>query len=727
MQGQQQVRSKENKELVLRRLFISLWQAKLNIVLLVMLTLVLSMLYVTALPSVYQASSKLMITYSPAKLGSHQANPPAGTQAERYFNTEIEILRSERIAEAVINKLDLQHHPEFLRQALKPWEYWWQTLNLGYSSQFKVKPPLSDTQLLREFKRRLTISPLANSHLVDIKFQSWDRLLAQQVSVAIAEAYIDYQQHTSERATGQSVAWLLHELQGLESALQSSELALQSYLQQHLQADAEGSANTILSDLQQLISAQLMAQRDEAEARSTLMLVKSTLQQHPEQVATLVGITVPKELSELGLRLTALKRQQTEISERLAPSDTRRLAMAEEIIRLESALQSSSNSWLLELENRYQLAVAQEQALSKRLRLAQQAYQALTEQDEQFKRLNRELESNARLYNTFLEKFRALEALEGYNRGYTQLVDPAKLPDKPSKPQKLVMVTLAGLFAAMVSTLLVLLKQAMSRTFSCVEELEQSLDIEVVAEIPRVKVRNHKWLRQGVHPWLGEPLRSLRARLQMLPSHGQVVMYTSALAGEGKTSLSIQTASACCDVEKVLLIDADLRRASVSSYLNYSLSQPGLTHLLSRTHSVSQCIHRDNQLGFDVLTAGLIDRHSTSLLASKKFKLLLQGLRQHYDRIIIETGPLTQVSDAVMVAPFVDAALLVVEAERTDGKSIETALAKLARFELDISGVVFNKVARNRRAYDYDLPAVHLLERSSVVVPFHEDSYRKQG
>ncbi|WP_055732964.1 Wzz/FepE/Etk N-terminal domain-containing protein [Agarivorans gilvus] len=76
MQGQQQVRSKENKELVLRRLFISLWQAKLNIVLLVMLTLVLSMLYVTALPSVYQASSRLMITYSPAKLGSHQANPP---------------------------------------------------------------------------------------------------------------------------------------------------------------------------------------------------------------------------------------------------------------------------------------------------------------------------------------------------------------------------------------------------------------------------------------------------------------------------------------------------------------------------------------------------------------------------------------------------------------------------------------------------------------------------
>jgi Mrp family chromosome partitioning ATPase len=127
------------------------------------------------------------------------------------------------------------------------------------------------------------------------------------------------------------------------------------------------------------------------------------------------------------------------------------------------------------------------------------------------------------------------------------------------------------------------------------------------------------------------------------------------------------------------------------------------------------------------LTAGLIDRHSTSLLGSKKFKLLLKGLRQHYDRIVIETGPLMQVSDAVMVAPSVDATLLVVQAERTDGKSIENALNKLARMDLEISGVVFNKVARNKRAYDYDLPSVHLVERSPKVVPLREDKFRKQG
>ncbi|WP_427980239.1 GumC family protein, partial [Agarivorans sp.] len=641
MQGQQQVRDKEYQKFAFRRLFSSLWQAKLNIVLLVMLTLLLTMLYVTALPAVYQASSRLLITYSPAKLASPQVNYQASSQAELYFNTEIEILRSEQIALSVIDKLNLQHHPEFLRQALTPWEYWWQILSLGYSSQFKLNSALSETQLLRAFKQRLAISPVANSHLVDIRFQSWDRLLAQQVSVAVAEAYIDYQRHSSERATGQSIAWLLKELQGLEAALQSSELALQSYLQQHVQADAKGNANTMLSDLQQLISAQLAAQRDKAEARSALMLVKSTLQQQPEQVATLVGISIPPELSELGLRLSGLKRQQAEITQRLTPSDTRHLAMAEEIIRLESTLLSLGQTTLFELDKQYQLAAAQEQALSERLRLAQQAYQNFTEQDEQFKQLNRELESNARLYHTFLEKFRALEALEGYNRGYTQLVDRARLPEVAIKPQKVMLVVLAGLFSALLGSLLVLLKQAMSRTFSSVEQLEDALDVEVVAEIPRVKVRNHKWLRQGVHPWLGEPLRSMRARLQMLSSRGQVVMFTSAIEGEGKTSLSIQTASACCDVERVLLIDADLRRASVSSYLSYSLSQPGLTHLLSRTHSVSQCIHRDNQLGFDVLTAGLIDRHSTSLLASKKFKLLLQGLRQHYDRIVIETGPLT--------------------------------------------------------------------------------------
>lgn len=725
MQGKQQLGSKENKEFALRWLFISLWQAKLKIVFLVMLSLLLSMLYVTALPSVYQASSRLMITYSPASLASSQINNQAGSQAERYFNTEVEILGSERIALTVIEKLNLQHHPEFLRQAIKPWEYWWQTLSSGFSSPFKAESPLTEAQLLREFKRRLYISPVENSHLVDVAFQSWDKLLAQQVSLALAEAYIEYQRDSSERVTGRSVIWLSQELQRLEAALQSSEMALQTYFQEHAQADSTGEASTIVRNLQQLLSLQLASQRDKTRVRSVLMLAKANLQQ-PEQLSHLVGVDIPAGLREINQQLSSLKRQQTELNQRAA-DDTRRLAMAEDITRLESARQSLHTAMLLELDSQYQLAEAQEQALSEQLRLAQQAYQTLMQQDEQFKRLNRELESNTRLYNTFLEKFQALKALEGDNRGDTYLVDRARIPEAPIKPRKMILVGVVGLFATMVSMMLVLLKQVMSRTFSRVEELEVALDIEVVAEIPRVKVRNDKWLRQGVHPWLGEPLRSLRARLQMLPSRGQVVMYTSALAGEGKTSLSIQTASACCDVEKVLLVDADLRRASVSSYLNYSLSQPGLTHLLSRTHSVSQCIHRDSHLGFDVLTAGLIDRHSASLLASKKFKVLLQGLRQHYDRIIIETGPLTQVRDALMVAPYVDAALVVVEAERTDGKSIESVLAKLAHFELDISGVVFNKVSRNRRAYDYDLPAVRQLECSSVVVPFHEDNYRKQG
>ncbi|WP_220720161.1 GumC family protein [Agarivorans litoreus] len=727
MEEQKSPQNRESKEIDLRHLFVTLWQAKLSIILAVMMTLLLSMLYVKALPSLYQASSKLMIGYSQAKMVAVEDVYNFDTQAEAYFNTETEILRSERIALAVIHQLDLQHHPEFLRKPIAPWRYWWQVITLGYSSQFSAANSPSEAQILRVFKSRLSVTPLPKSRLVEISFRSWDKLLAQQVSIAVAEAYIEYHRSSSEAATDQTIGWLLQELNRLKSALQSSEVELQLYREQENLVDQEGILGLIGKELQQLTTQQLEAQRIKSEASALWNLVRRTAKGDLDKLTSLSEIQRDPMVQNIKRRRIELELEQADLAKRYGPKHPKRVSLTGEISRVELELRSQTDFIISGIEKSYQSAVAREAALSESLRLAKVRYQDLSRKTTRFNQLTREIESNTRLYNTFLEKFKEAEAAEGFNRGYAQLVDSARIPESPIKPKKAIIVILAGMLAGILSVVFVLLKQAMSRTFATVDELETALNVEVIAEVPKVKVRSNKWLRQGVHPWLGEPLRSLRARLQMRPNRGQVVLFTSALEGEGKTSITIQTASACSDVEKVLLIDADLRRASVSTYLNYPLSQPGLTHLLARTHSVSQCIHRDNQLGFDVLTAGLIDRHSTSLLASKKFKLLLKGLRQHYDRIVIETGPLMQVSDAVMVAPSVDATLLVVQAERTDGKSIENALSKLARMDLEISGVVFNKVARNKRAYDYDLPSVHLVERSPKVIPLHEDKFRKQG
>ncbi|MGY5450807.1 GumC family protein [Agarivorans sp. MS3-6] len=727
MEEQKSSQARESKEVDLRQLFITLWQARLKIILVVMVTLLFSMLYVKALPSLFQASSKLMIGYSQAKMVAVEDVYSLDTQAEAYFNTEIEILRSERIALAVIQKLDLQHHPEFLRNPISPWRYWWQVVTLGYSSQFSPSPSLSEAKLLKVFKTRLSVTPLPKSRLIEISFRSWDRLLAQQVSNAISAAYIEYHRSSSEAATDHTIGWLLQELNRLKSALQNSEVELQLYREQENLVDQEGILGLIGKELQQLTSQQLEAQRQKSEASSLWFLVKKAAKGDLDKLTSLGEIQRDPMVQSIKRRRIELELELADLAKRYGPKHPKRVSLAGEISRVELELRSQTNFIISGIEKNYQAAVAREAALADSLRLAKIEYQDLSRKTTRFNQLTREIESNARLYNTFLEKFKEAEAAEGFNRGYAQMVDSARLPEAPIKPKKAIIVILAGMLASILSVVFVLIRQAMSRTFATVDELETALNVEVIAEVPKVKVRSNKWLRQGVHPWLGEPLRSLRARLQMRPNRGQVVLFTSALEGEGKTSLTIQTAAACSDVEKVLLIDADLRRASVSTYLNYPLSQPGLTHLLSRTHTVSQCIHRDNQLGFDVLTAGLIDRHSTSLLASKKFKMLLKGLRQYYDRIVIETGPLMQVSDAVMVAPSVDATLLVVQAERTDGKSIENALNKLSRMDIEIAGVVFNKVARNRRAYDYDLPSVHLVERGATVVPLHDDVIRRHG
>ena len=181
------------------------------------------------------------------------------------------------------------------------------------------------------------------------------------------------------------------------------------------------------------------------------------------------------------------------------------------------------------------------------------------------------------------------------------------------------------------------------------------------------------------------------------------MLVTSSVPGEGKTSVALNLAAAFGESEKVLLIDADLRRPSLDKALGMRQhEQPGLTDLIAGAKSLEECLIKNGDSRIDILTAGTFSRRPLDIYSSERFGKLLTLLDQKYDRIIMDTAPVAPVSDALLLSPQVDSLLFVVKAGRTAIPQARRSIQKLQRIGAPLSGVILNKIDESSPYYEYE-------------------------
>jgi capsular exopolysaccharide synthesis family protein len=164
------------------------------------------------------------------------------------------------------------------------------------------------------------------------------------------------------------------------------------------------------------------------------------------------------------------------------------------------------------------------------------------------------------------------------------------------------------------------------------------------------------------------------------------------MPGEGKTSVSLSLAYSLGQMERVLLIDADMRRPSIGKLFKFGPKAPGLSNLVAGTATLAECMHTLEEEGIDVIAAGLIPPNPLDLLSSARFGKVLEVLEQKYDRIIIDTAPCQAVSDALALAPRVGSMVYVVKADAAPNAQIKAGLRRLADVNAPVVGVVLNQL-----------------------------------
>ncbi|GAB2516231.1 GumC family protein [Microbulbifer agarilyticus] len=655
----------------------------------------------------YQATATLLLGGSQANLVSIRDVYEAGVQRREFLMTQVEMLRSRGISERVVDTLDLEDHPVFnraptpsLKSKVKSW--------IGLDTSPRAVDPEEKARLKREgivnfVAKNIKVSPVRNTQLIKLSFESFSPTLAAEIPNAVASAYIAEQQSVRTNVTEKATSWLSERLESLREKLEASEHALNEFQQQEDLVDLQGVRGLASQELNETMQQLLDAKR---ELKNIHLLHRQVRKKDVPEEALL---SQPEVLNHPLIQAASQAETNaqlgvTELSRRYGPMHPTMLAAQDELESARAQLRTEIRKLVASIEVDYRQAQQRVFTLESELSGAKTSLQTVAQKEIRYDELKREVEVNLQLYNTFLTRFKETREVSGYETAAARLADPAITPRRPLASKKRLLVLFAFVASAGFAAAIVILLDLLKSGIRDPQDVGRKLGLSLLGMVPALSLKKNELFPlyayfDGGQAQFSEALRSLRTGvvLSRMDDKAAVICITSSAPSEGKSTMSINLAFSLGQLEKVLLIDADMRRPSIGRKFSVAPSRPGLADLLSGRFSIEECVVRDEKSGIDLIPAGIRPEDPQRLLGSSQFQKLLKELRGKYDRIIIDTPPVQAVSDVLVISKMACSVLYVIRAEDTRIGVIRAGLSRLLNLGVKPEGVILNGVAMSRR------------------------------
>ncbi|MFT7195557.1 MAG: succinoglycan biosynthesis transport protein ExoP, partial [Rheinheimera aquimaris] len=445
------------------------------------------------------------------------------------------------------------------------------------------------------------------------------------------------------------------------------------------------------------------ARSKKTKAEGFLALVRQFDQHDIAGLESLPEITSHPSVQNVKREVMAVERKFSELSKVYGPKHPKMIAVQAELLTVNNSLRQQIGRLIEGIEKEAQSAARRLAALEQQFNRTKTAFSSLGSVESDYRRLQREVETNQLLFESFFARQKETEVTGDFDAPIARFTDRAVLPSEPVKPNKKMIVMLTFVSTLLLGTVLALLQDAFNDTIKNTADAEQELAQCALGHLPRSKKKKNEQLRSLAYfdpkqRRYSDAVRNIRTAMSLmaLDKPLQVIEVTSSVPQEGKTTVSMNLAFAYAALERVLLIDADLRKPAVGARCKLPSYQPGLANVLAKTASLEECIVKDVQDGVDVMPAGAVPLNPMELLAGSGMQSLLQQLKGQYDKIIIDTAPVQAVSDPLLLAPLADAVVLVVKAERTRIPVIKHTLGQLHQAHARMYGVVLNQVKSDK-------------------------------
>ncbi|WP_448212794.1 GumC family protein [Colwellia sp. MEBiC06753] len=676
----------------------------------IVLTLFAAVITFTIVP-IYKASATLLIEAEQANVVSIEEVYGIDSGRQEYFYTQFEILKSRQIAKRVVEKLKLATHPEFQQKpetSFSPINYIKSLLaiNVGKKREYSAKElqEITTRAVVSDYMSRLTIAPIRSTQLVTIAFEASSPELAAKIVNTHAEVYIENYLESQLMMTERASSWLNERLNILKQKLEESENSLLAYQNQESLVDIGGVKSIEAKELQELNQQLSNARQRLRESENLYNLIND----NKGKLNALMAL--PEVLNHPLIEAVsqAVQRSNNKISELKGIYGPKHPIMLAAELELNSARDNLADQVELlanGISNEYAKIAKDVENLELAIADKGKRYRELSRLDSRQQELKRDVETNQQLYNAFFTRFKETKEVGEFESANARVIDPALPPSLPHSPKKKLIIGLTFMLSLICGVGLVLLYDFLNDGIRSVDDIEQKLNQRMLGLLPKQKqlkksglpLRHYFDVKQHA---FSESIRTLRTSLLLLniEKSPKVISVTSSVPGEGKTTVSINLSFALSQLEKVLLIDADMRRPSVAKAFKLPAYQEGLSNILSGTHNVEECIVHDEESGIDIISAGSLPANPQELLASVALKQLIESLKPQYDRIIIDTAPTQAVSDAMIISKNADSLIYVVKAESTRQRMIKQGLSRLAAMSARIDGIVLNQVDLDKAA-----------------------------
>lgn len=684
-------------------------QLKKIIALSIVMTLI-SILVVFSLTPKYSATTTLLIESSESKVVSiEEVYGLSGTNSE-YFLTQFEILKSRNMAKRVVEKLELIKSAEFNPyHAHNQQGFSLKAFIFGRSAEAPSEEDVIN-KTTDSFWAAVSIAPVRKTQLVKISILSQSPVMAQQAADAMANAYIESQLEAKVGLTKQASEWLTDRMGGLKLRLNESERKLQDFREKNNLVDVEGVSTLVATELNQITRKLVDARSTRLEIESNYDQLKGLKELTYETLTSLQVIIADPLIERLRENQSKSELKVAELSKRYGPKHPKMIAAQSDLDAVKESMVAQMKNLATGIENSFATAKGKEASLLKSLEITKSKMRDINRTEFALGDYVRAVKGDRVLYETFFTRIRETSATGDLQAANARIVDSAVVPSLPVKPKKKLIVVLVMVVSLMFGIALAFLLDALDSTIKNADDIDHKLGFSLLGIIPLL-ARNKdqatnvndapvRAFAHSDHHGFKESVRTLRTGLTLatLETPAQCLLLTSSIPGEGKTTTSVNLATAYGQMEKTLIIDADMRRPTLAKQLNLPLGSKGLSNAVAYPDTLDESIHHLEDLNIDVMPSGVIPPNPLELLASKNFEQVLKTLRTRYQRIIIDSPPMGAVSDGLYLSSVTDGVVYVIKADSTKDKLIKTGLARLNDSNARILGVVLNQLDTEKEA-----------------------------
>lgn len=622
---------------------------------------------------VYEARAQILIERELPNVLDFDRNPRASdTAAEDYYQTQFRLLQSRLLARRVVERLRLENDPEFGPNAVD------------------------------SFQKRLRIQPIKNSQMVTVAFESYRPDLAARAANAMVEAYIQQTLEFRYRVSAEAGAWLADETTEQSKKVEEAQHALERFKEEAGLVSFEERRALVEQKLRDLGASLTVAKTRRLEKAALYEQMRSAA--NPEELPDAIRSPL---IQSLRTELATLERQGAQLEAKGYLSEhpeAQRLRQQVEGTRQKIA--QEARRLVRAAQNEYDVAATQEASLVATLDSAKAEALDLSRRSSTYEALNRDLEASKKLSDSVLARQKQTDVARNVKASNIHVIDPALTPAEPIRPRPLRDLALAVLLGLGAGVAAAFFRDYLDTSVARPADVRY-LGLPLLGVIPEVLSKRVPLVMGGRgQEAVFEGYRVLRAALQPVRGTarepGHVLVVTSTLAGEGKSVTSVNLALTLARTEeRVLLIDADLRRPALHTLLKGRRSS-GLSEVLTGALGLAQAVVRVPGSRLFLLSAGSpVPGNPADLLATSTFHNLLLDLRERFDRIVVDTPPAGTIADALTLAPLADGVLVVAHSGRVSRTALAHVLERLSNARANVLGVVLNRARPDRDAYDY--------------------------